>query len=166
MEQKIELRIVDPKALIYADNRDPRQVPADRLSDAALKANSNAIGFLQPPLFSEQEDGSLTIIAGRRRIRSASNEYGSAKLPKGATRVWGGKLGKKDRVALTIDPRNGAVNEFISRPLRPPTSGRRPTPTTLRPRSPRRVRTSPRRGARWSARCAPRRSSRRSDARG
>ncbi len=71
MEQKIELRIVDPKTLKYTDNRDPRQVPADRLSDAALKANSNAIGFLQPPLFSEQEDGSLTIVAGRRRIRSA-----------------------------------------------------------------------------------------------
>ena len=65
------LRIVDPKTLIYADKRDPRQVPADRLSDAALKANSNAIGFVQPPLFSEQEDGTLTIIAGRRRIKSA-----------------------------------------------------------------------------------------------
>ncbi len=71
MEKTIELRIVDPKTLNYADKRDPRQVPADRLSDAALKANSNAIGFVQPPLFSEQEDGTLTIIAGRRRIRSA-----------------------------------------------------------------------------------------------
>ena len=71
MEQKIELRIVDPKTLKYTDDRDPRQIPADRLSDAALKANSNAIGFLQPPLFSEQEDGTLTIIAGRRRIKSA-----------------------------------------------------------------------------------------------
>ena len=71
MEQTIELRIVDPKTLIYADKRDPRQVPADRLSDAALKANSNAIGFVQPPLFSEEEDGTLTIIAGRRRIKSA-----------------------------------------------------------------------------------------------
>jgi ParB-like chromosome segregation protein Spo0J len=71
MEQTIELRIVDPKTLNYADKRDPRQVPADRLSDAALKANSNAIGFVQPPLFSEEEDGTLTIIAGRRRIKSA-----------------------------------------------------------------------------------------------
>ena len=71
MDQTIELRIVDPKTLIYADKRDPRQVPADRLSDAALKANSNAIGFVQPPLFSEQADGTLTIIAGRRRIKSA-----------------------------------------------------------------------------------------------
>ena len=71
MEQTIELRIVDPKTLTYADKRDPRQVPADRLSDAALKANSNAIGFVQPPLFSEEEDGTLTIIAGRRRIKSA-----------------------------------------------------------------------------------------------
>ena len=71
MEQTIELRIVDPKTLNYADKRDPRQVPADRLSDAALKANSNAIGFVQPPLFSEEGDGTLTIIAGRRRIRSA-----------------------------------------------------------------------------------------------
>ncbi len=71
MEQTIELRIVDPKTLIYTDKRDPRQVPADRLSDAALKANSNAIGFVQPPLFSEEGDGTLTIIAGRRRIKSA-----------------------------------------------------------------------------------------------
>jgi ParB-like chromosome segregation protein Spo0J len=71
MDQTIELRIVDPKILIYADKRDPRQVPADRLSDAALQANSNAIGFVQPPLFSEEEDGTLTIIAGRRRIKSA-----------------------------------------------------------------------------------------------
>ena len=71
MDQTIELRIVDPKTLIYTDKRDPRQVPADRLSDAALTANSNAIGFVQPPLFSEEEDGTLTIIAGRRRIKSA-----------------------------------------------------------------------------------------------
>jgi ParB family chromosome partitioning protein len=71
MDHTIELRIVDSKTLIYADKRDPRQVPADRLSDAALKANSKAIGFIQPPLFSEEEDGTLTIIAGRRRIRSA-----------------------------------------------------------------------------------------------
>ncbi len=71
MEQTIELRIVDPKTLNYSDKRDPRQVPADRLSDAALKANSNAIGFIQPPLFSEEENGTLTIIAGRRRIKSA-----------------------------------------------------------------------------------------------
>ncbi|MGO9995977.1 MAG: ParB N-terminal domain-containing protein, partial [Steroidobacteraceae bacterium] len=71
MEQTIELRIVDPKTLTYADKRDPRQVPADRLSDAALKANTNAIGFVQPPLFSEEDDGTLTIIAGRRRIKSA-----------------------------------------------------------------------------------------------
>jgi ParB-like chromosome segregation protein Spo0J len=71
MDQKIELRIVDPKTLKYTDNRDPRQIPADRLSDAALKANSTAIGFVQPPLFSEQEDGTLAIIAGRRRIKSA-----------------------------------------------------------------------------------------------
>jgi ParB family chromosome partitioning protein len=71
MEQTIELRIVDPKTLTYADKRDPRQVPADRLSDAALRANSNAIGFVQPPLFSEEGDRTLTIIAGRRRIKSA-----------------------------------------------------------------------------------------------
>jgi ParB family chromosome partitioning protein len=71
VEKTIELRIVDPKTLNYNDKRDPRQVPADRLSDAALKANINAIGFVQPPLFSEHEDGTLTIIAGRRRIKSA-----------------------------------------------------------------------------------------------
>jgi hypothetical protein len=64
MDEKMALRIVDRKTLTYTDKRDPRQVPADRLSDAALKANSNAIGFVHPPLFSEQEDRTLTIIAG------------------------------------------------------------------------------------------------------
>ena len=70
MEQTIELRIVDPKTLTYADKRDPRQVPADRLSDAALKANSNAIGFVQPPLFSEKRR-EPDDHAGRRRIKIA-----------------------------------------------------------------------------------------------
>ena len=32
------------------------------------------------------------------------DDYGAAKLPKGATRVWGGKPGKKDRVALSGRP--------------------------------------------------------------
>ncbi|WP_294541587.1 ParB N-terminal domain-containing protein [uncultured Rhodoblastus sp.] len=71
MEQNIELRIVDPKTLKFIDNRDPRHIPADRMADAALKANAKAIGFLQPPLFSQEEDGSLTIILGRRRVRTA-----------------------------------------------------------------------------------------------
>ena len=72
MDQKIELRIVDPKILTYTDKRDPRHVPSDRLSDAALKANSNAIGFVQPPLFSEQEDGTLAIIAAGAASRAPS----------------------------------------------------------------------------------------------
>jgi ParB-like chromosome segregation protein Spo0J len=71
MKQNIELRIVDPKTLKFSDNKDPRQVTADRMSDAALKANAKAIGFIQPPLFSEEEDGSLTIVSGRRRVRTA-----------------------------------------------------------------------------------------------
>jgi ParB family chromosome partitioning protein len=71
MEKNIELRIVDPKTLKFADNKDPRQIPTDRMSDAALKANAKAIGFIQPPLFSEEEDGSLTIVSGRRRVRTA-----------------------------------------------------------------------------------------------
>ncbi len=71
MEKNIELRIVDPKTLKFSDNKDPRQVPADRMSDAALKANAKAIGFIQPPLFSQEEDGSLTIVSGRRRVRTA-----------------------------------------------------------------------------------------------
>src|SRR5208337_3636632 len=47
------------------------------------------------------------------------DEYGGARLPKGATRVWGGKPGRKDRVALSIDPRNGAVSEVYFRPPAP-----------------------------------------------
>ena len=45
-----------------------------------------------------------------------ADEYGSARLPKGATRVWGGKPGKKDRVALSVDPRNGTVSEVYFTP--------------------------------------------------
>ena len=47
------------------------------------------------------------------------DEYGAARLPKGATRVWGGKPGKKDRVALSVDPRNGAVSEVYFTPPAP-----------------------------------------------
>ena len=47
------------------------------------------------------------------------DEYGSARLPKGATRVWGGKPSKKDRVALSVDPRNGAVSEVYFTPPSP-----------------------------------------------
>jgi ParB family transcriptional regulator, chromosome partitioning protein len=47
------------------------------------------------------------------------DEYGSAKLPKGATRVWGGKPGKRDRIALSVDPRNGAVSEVYFTPPAP-----------------------------------------------
>lgn len=67
----MELRIVDPKTLEFKDTKDPRQVAAPKTSDAGLKASAKAIGFIQPPLFSQEEDGSLTIIAGRRRIRTA-----------------------------------------------------------------------------------------------
>ena len=44
------------------------------------------------------------------------DDYGAAKLPKGATRVWGGKPGRQDRVALSVDPRNGAVSEVYFTP--------------------------------------------------
>ena len=47
------------------------------------------------------------------------DDYGAARLPKGATRVWGGKPGKKDRVALSVDPRNGAVSEVYFTPPAP-----------------------------------------------
>lgn len=67
----MELRIVDPKTLEFKDTKDPRQIAAPKTSDAGLKASAKAIGFIQPPLFSQEEDGSLTIIAGRRRIRTA-----------------------------------------------------------------------------------------------
>ena len=79
------------------------------------------------------------------------DEYGAAKLPKGATRVWGGKPGKKDRVALSVDPRNGAVSEVYFTPPAPLRRRRRPAPAPakmLRPLSLRPVPTSPRRAAR------------------
>ena len=47
------------------------------------------------------------------------DDYGAAKLPKGATRVWGGKPGRHDRVALSVDPRNGAVSEVYFTPPAP-----------------------------------------------
>jgi ParB family chromosome partitioning protein len=47
------------------------------------------------------------------------DDYGAARLPKGTTRVWGGKPGKKDRVALSVDPRNGAVSEVYFTPPAP-----------------------------------------------
>ena len=47
------------------------------------------------------------------------DEYGAARLPKGATRVWGGKPSRKDRVALSVDPRNGAVSEVYFTPPAP-----------------------------------------------
>src|SRR5271169_3339790 len=47
------------------------------------------------------------------------DEYGGAKLPKGATRVWGGKPGRHDRVALSVDPRNGAISEVYFTPPAP-----------------------------------------------
>ncbi|HKN30790.1 MAG TPA: plasmid partitioning protein, partial [Roseiarcus sp.] len=47
------------------------------------------------------------------------DDYGAARLPKGATRVWGGKPGKKDRIGLSVDPRNGAVSEVYFTPPAP-----------------------------------------------
>ena len=79
------------------------------------------------------------------------DEYGAARLPKGATRVWGGKPGKKDRVALSVDPRNGAVSEVYFTPPAPAAKASKTgagAATMLRPLSPGRVPTSPRRAAR------------------
>ena len=71
MPLTLELRIVDPKTLEFTDNKDPRKIAADKGADTALKANAKEVGFLEPPLFSKAEDGSLTIITGRRRLRAA-----------------------------------------------------------------------------------------------
>jgi len=67
----MELRIVDPKTLEFKDAQDPRKIAADKTSDDALKASAKSIGVIEPPLFSEAEDGTLTIITGRRRFRTA-----------------------------------------------------------------------------------------------
>ena len=71
MEQTIELRIVDPKTLTYADKRDPRQVPSVACPTQPSRPTAMRSDSFQPPLFSEEEHGTLTIIAGRRRIKSA-----------------------------------------------------------------------------------------------
>jgi ParB family chromosome partitioning protein len=52
-------------------------------------------------------------------VKSLKSTNGAARLPKGATRVWGGKPGRHDRVALSIDPRNGTVSEVYFTPAAP-----------------------------------------------
>jgi ParB family transcriptional regulator, chromosome partitioning protein len=65
----MELRRVDPR-IIKANPGNPRKIQPGEMSDAALAANINVVGILQPPTVSEK-DGALTIVYGARRVRIA-----------------------------------------------------------------------------------------------
>ena len=65
----MELRRVDPRTL-KKNPGNPRKIQPGEMSDAALAANINVVGILQPPTVSEK-DGALTIVYGSRRVRVA-----------------------------------------------------------------------------------------------
>ncbi|WP_336718724.1 ParB N-terminal domain-containing protein [Asaia bogorensis] len=64
-----ELRLVNPKSLV-ANDTNPRRTPASEEDDRRLALNIKIAGLIHPPLVREQEDGSLKIIAGSRRVRA------------------------------------------------------------------------------------------------
>ncbi|GBR20046.1 MULTISPECIES: ParB N-terminal domain-containing protein [Asaia] len=64
-----ELRLVDPRTLV-ANDTNPRRSPASEEDDRRLALNIQIAGLIHPPLVREQEDGSLKIIAGSRRVRA------------------------------------------------------------------------------------------------
>ncbi|MCE2576717.1 ParB/RepB/Spo0J family partition protein [Komagataeibacter sp. FNDCR2] len=67
----MELReAVDPKTLhVNPDNPRKAAVPVEE--DRRLALNIKSVGLIHPPLVREAEDGTLTIIAGHRRVRCA-----------------------------------------------------------------------------------------------
>ncbi|CDG38909.1 hypothetical protein ASAP_0864 [Asaia bogorensis] len=64
-----ELRLVNPKSLV-ANDTNPRRTPSCHDEDRRLALNIQIAGLIHPPLVREQEDGSLKIIAGSRRVRA------------------------------------------------------------------------------------------------
>jgi len=64
-----ELRLVNPKSLV-ANDTNPRRTPSCHEEDRRLAINIKIAGLIHPPLVREQEDGSLKIIAGSRRVRA------------------------------------------------------------------------------------------------
>ena len=77
------------------------------------------------------------------------DEYGAARLPKGATRVWAASLADMIASRSPSTRETGRSARSISTPLPPLRRRRRLAPaTTLRPLSPGRALTSPRRAAR------------------
>jgi len=64
-----ELRFVNPKSLV-ANDTNPRRTPSCHEEDRRLAFNIKIAGLIHPPLVREQEDGSLKIIAGSRRVRA------------------------------------------------------------------------------------------------
>ena len=66
----MELRTVDPRSL-KTDPNNPRKTAAGEHADAQFVANIKAVGILQPPLVRQQDEDTLVIIAGNRRVRAA-----------------------------------------------------------------------------------------------
>jgi len=64
-----ELRLVNPKSLV-ANDTNPRRTPSCHDEDRRLALNIQIAGLIHPPLVREQEDGSLKIIVGSRRVRA------------------------------------------------------------------------------------------------
>ena len=64
-----ELRTADPTSLVPNPNN-PRRTPAPKAMDDQLVASIKAIGLVQPPRVTDT-DGTLTIIAGNRRVKAA-----------------------------------------------------------------------------------------------
>jgi ParB family chromosome partitioning protein len=64
-----ELRSVDPRTLQF-NPHNPRRTPAPPAMDGQLLASIRAVGIIQPPFVTPQQDG-LMIVVGNRRVRAA-----------------------------------------------------------------------------------------------
>jgi ParB/RepB/Spo0J family partition protein len=64
-----ELRSVDPRTLQFNPNN-PRRTPAPPAMDEQLLASIKAVGIIQPPCVTAQDDG-LMIVVGNRRVKAA-----------------------------------------------------------------------------------------------
>jgi ParB family transcriptional regulator, chromosome partitioning protein len=64
-----ELRSVDPRTLLI-NPKNPRRTPVPPAMDEQLLASIKAVGIIQPPCVTANDDG-LTIVVGRRRVKAA-----------------------------------------------------------------------------------------------
>jgi ParB family chromosome partitioning protein len=77
-----ELRSVDPRTLQFNPNN-PRRTPVPPAMDEQLVASIKAVGIIQPPCVTQNDDG-LTIVVGNRRVKAAI----AAELPAIDVMVW------------------------------------------------------------------------------